>query len=494
MATDSDWLSRRHHRRIARLVFVGSMCGSTTVIAATDDPALSRRVPVEPIYGGTEVASCGWPTTVSLGASCTGTLVHPELVIYAAHCGTHFGSVRFGESVQGGPGRDVPTQYCRAHPGGDANLGAGTDIAFCKLAQPQTDITIVPILMGCETDVLAPGREVVVVGFGQADNGPYGIKREVTTTINSVGAEASIGGGGKDSCQGDSGGPVYVRLSGIPGADDTWRVFGITSYGGACGGGGMYSMMHRGIEWFESESGIDLTPCHDSSGNWDPGPDCGQFPLDPQSGGGAWANGCSAGPLGGYSQACGPGFNAEPDIDPPVVAVVSPADGSRVDSDPASGLARVDVVVSADDGDGWGVQQVELLIDGVAIPNGVRTEAPYDFEASFPPGIYEVSARATDRAGNSAVADAVSFGVDVDPDPVEPDPSGEPDATEGEEGGEGRTSGDDETTWQPDGVGASQDEEGEGCACATTGRPGHPHALLGLLMIAGSLTRRRCME
>jgi hypothetical protein len=278
---------------------------------------------IEPtgIYGGSPTAVCGWPTTVSMLGQCTGTLVHPEVVIYAAHCGSGYNAVILGESIQG-PKRQVPTQFCRTFPGGGP--GNGKDWAFCKLAQPQLDIPIVPILMGCETDVLKPGQPVTIVGFGNADNGPYGIKREVVTTINHISNnnEASIGGGGKDSCQGDSGGPVYVQLE-----DGSWRVFGITSYGGACGTGGMYSMMHPGIEWFEKESGVDLTPCHQADGTWSPTPLCKGFPLDPGTGTGEWGTGCNGGPVGGQSATCGPtACDEAADVEPPTVAVTTPTD------------------------------------------------------------------------------------------------------------------------------------------------------------------------
>ncbi len=280
--------------------------------------------PNSEIYGGTDVASCGWPTTVSLGGSCTGTLVHERVVLYAAHCGTNYSSVRLGESVNGGPGRNVPTQQCKIYSGGGP--GNGNDFAYCTLAQPVTDVPLVPILMGCEAqDYLVPGQPVTVVGFGNANTGPYGIKRQVATTINSITAknEAFIGGGGKDSCQGDSGGPVFVQVD-----DGSWRVFGITSYGGACGTGGYYSMMHRGMSWFESQTGYDLTPCHDADGTWNPGPDCGSFPLTPGSGSGTWANGCSGGADTGYSAACGApyadddgggGGGEPPPVEPPSV-------------------------------------------------------------------------------------------------------------------------------------------------------------------------------
>ncbi len=159
------------------------------------------------------------------------------------------------------------------------------------------------------------GKAVTLVGFGNADNGPYGIKRHVTTTINGIDAnnEVSIGGNGKDTCQGDSGGPAFVPL-----ADGTWRVFGITSYGGDCGTGGNYSMMHKGMAWFETTVGLDLTPCHNADGTWNPTAACGNFPKAPNVGGGTWAGGCSAGsPSGVLSSTCGAAYSGGQPPPPP---------------------------------------------------------------------------------------------------------------------------------------------------------------------------------
>ncbi len=259
--------------------------------------------PESRVYGGAPVGACGWPTTVSLGGSCTGTLVHPEVVVYAAHCGADYPSIRFGEKISGGSGRSVSTSFCEVYPGGGP--GGGHDFAVCKLAQPVNDVPIVPIAMGCEADEIIAGKGVTMVGFGEADNGPYGIKRWVNSTVSSISAskEVFIGGGGKDTCQGDSGGPVFMQID-----DGSWRVFGITSYGGACGTGGYYSQIHVGASWFEDTTGIDITPCHDADGTWNPSAECTEFPLSPAVGSGTWANGCAGGTLSGASETCGEGI------------------------------------------------------------------------------------------------------------------------------------------------------------------------------------------
>jgi hypothetical protein len=72
----------------------------------------------EAIYGGETVAVCGWPTTVSMQGSCTGTLVHPQVVIYAQHCGSAMcSSVWMGEDIEK-PSRTLQTGVLPDDPGG----------------------------------------------------------------------------------------------------------------------------------------------------------------------------------------------------------------------------------------------------------------------------------------------------------------------------------------------------------------------------------------
>lgn len=155
--------------KYALLIGLVLLPGLTACDDPFDDHAAARpsetqgegegEIPV--IYGGGPVSSCAWPTTVSLGGSCTGTLIHPQLVAYAAHCGTNYASIRFGDDISGNTdGFSVATQYCRRYPGyNDLGIGNGVDFAYCKLAQPVEQFPIVPPLMGCETEVLqSPGR------------------------------------------------------------------------------------------------------------------------------------------------------------------------------------------------------------------------------------------------------------------------------------------------------------------------------------------------
>jgi MYXO-CTERM domain-containing protein len=457
------------------------------------------------IYGGSAVESCGWPTAVFInlgGSACSGTLVHPQVVITAAHCAGNGvqADVGFGEG-QGG-GAEYVGATCYANP--NYNGSSSSDYAYCRLDSPVNDVPIVPPAFGCETSALTVGREVVIVGFGQSNNGGSGTKREVTTTINAITTEAFIGGNGEDSCQGDSGGPVYIKMASEFGGDDTWRAFGITSSGGQCGTGGYYALMHQAIPWIENHSDIDITPCHNSSGDWEPNPDCGGFPLDPANGVGNWGNGCSGGPVSGFSALCGEPFGAGEDPDPPTVNITSPASGTVFMLPGGDTQINVTLDASADDGDGFGVENVRLRINGQEFPGNSDTSEPYSWNLGFVAGGYIIEAVATDFVGNESVADVISIGIDQDAPPLpgeggdgdgDPGGDGDGDPGDGDSGGDG--DGDDTgplTSGGETGLGGF-DGGGDttatiGCACSTEDdERGGTLGLLGMLGLWG--VRRR---
>lgn len=305
--------------------------------AAHDADNLASSLPPPlPIVGGSEAATCEFPATVAMleddetPVMCSGSLLTPDIVLTAAHClipERPIIAIGFGEAGQvfGEPAFTVAPTECEAHP--DWNNFGYNDVAYCRLAQPVTTVPIVPLLGGCESDVLQPGTELTIVGFG-ATWGNYdnendmvismgvGAKRWTTQTIDYVDFDTNevnmVGDNGSQSaCFGDSGGPAYVRL-----ADDTWRVVGAGSHlydpGGfpdpieknnICGVGVAYSFAPGAIDWLESSSGVDLTPCWDGD-EFVGGDDCGDFPLAPGTAAGSWKGGCAGGVVGGGEAVC----------------------------------------------------------------------------------------------------------------------------------------------------------------------------------------------
>ena len=463
------------------------MWSSLAFLLAAVGLGTTPRDPV-PIYGGGPVGACEFPSTVSLG-SCTATLVHPEVIVYAAHCGSGYDSAFFGDDTSGS-GFSVATEYCDTHPS-YGGIGYGTDFAFCKLAEPVTSVVPTPPLMGCEVDVLTAGREVWIVGFGENDDGGYGSKYKAQVVFNyfdDVG-DANVGGNGTTICYGDSGGPAFVKLPDEMGFDGSWRAFGIASYiYTPCGNEGFHAVMHRGIDWIEEASGIDVTPCHDVDGTWNPGPDCKDFPLAIDAGAGSWDDACDPGPLSGYSSSCGPSYAEEHDDVAPRVTFVSPTNDERIPGEPASGKA--DVRIELDVQDESAIVSVELSVDGSVLGTPDVAE-PWVFELRLGEGEHEFSAVAVDEAGNEGQGGPIAIVIVGD----EP-PAGE--SSGGGEGESGAPEDDDDAADDSGGnarPGALPASYGmgttPGCSC-TSGSGSSPLPLAILLLLLTSRSARTC--
>lgn len=256
--------------------------------------------PPEPatVAHGSLAMPCQWPTVVSYRTGedkCSATLVHPRVVVTAAHCletGSP-GRVRFGEQYQ--PASFiVDVERCSFDPDYPRTHSPASDIGFCVLAEPVEGIPTTPLLAGCETEWLHAGLPAVIVGFGQTQSDPeFGVKRYAFTTLASELRDDGtilVGDAEVNACLGDSGGPAFVQSPA-----GTWHTIGVLVYGPACAQGPvLYRALFDRLAWLEAEAGFDLSPCHDANGDWSPGPACGPVALDPLALHTSWADRCTS--------------------------------------------------------------------------------------------------------------------------------------------------------------------------------------------------------
>jgi Leucine-rich repeat (LRR) protein len=234
--------------------------------------------PSEPkIFGGEAVKPGEWTGVVALASPtpedqeqfqiyCTATLIHPQLLVTAAHCVDDQRDVRvvLGNGYEGGvvtakslASIEVESQV--RHPDYLRFTSGQADFGFLKLAAPLDAVKPVPLANSpIPTN---PNHPLTLIGFGKRESKASGVKFQVQVQPSKfMGHEWLVGGSGKDSCAGDSGGPAVTY----------GRLIGIVSRGAfpgtqGCGLGGLIGLLPLHACWLQSHSGVDLgVDCSDS--------------------------------------------------------------------------------------------------------------------------------------------------------------------------------------------------------------------------------------
>lgn len=263
-----------------------------------DDDDFGLREPR--IVGGNQADGKNFKYHVNLGG-CGGTLIAPDIVLTAAHCGeiNPFSVLVGGGTSITGQLRYIQRGSGTQHPNYRPN-SQDNDLMLYKLTRPvSNDIT--PITLNNNINNPNGQDELTVIGFGSTSEGSlsgsyYLQKVNVnhvaygTCNLNyifQVDREtmfcAGVTGGGKDSCQGDSGGPII---------DSKGVLVGVTSWGNGCGRPGfpgIYARVSSALPWIQQETcrmsdnppnfcnGLDIPPAPPADSDGDQSGSGGSF-------------------------------------------------------------------------------------------------------------------------------------------------------------------------------------------------------------------------
>jgi secreted trypsin-like serine protease len=259
-----------------------------TAIATVAVAVAITASPAGAVVGGNDASPGEYPAIAEITFGpfeCTGTLIAPDWVLSAGHCGSVTGAavaspvswpaalidVRIG-GLHPGEGEQAPVQQVILNP--NYLLTSGYDISLLKLKGAASKPPVKVAGAG-ERSLWNPGVSETIVGWGATQEGgdlPDTLQEgqvPITTDAYCAGAYSDFDAatmvcagfpqGGVDTCQGDSGGPMFGHTSG-----GALKVVGATSFGEGCaraGKPGVYARVGDSTlrEWIRSKApaGVD---------------------------------------------------------------------------------------------------------------------------------------------------------------------------------------------------------------------------------------------